>query len=254
MTALNNEMNRACRHIFNIRSQYKTLRYLRKNLTQEEIVAHIDFSENYACKYSTEIQAMHFGGSRNLLSLHTGVLYVADDIIPFCMVSDCLRHDPAAIWAHLHPILQSVTSGRKLKSIHFISDGPTTQYRNKNNFYLWATQISNYGFQKSSWNFLEAAHGKGPADGIGATVKRAADQNVIIRKCDITCAKDFISVLRENSATSKVRLYLVSEEMITAYDKDIPDKLQPVPSTMKIHQVSIYSLLPLSYISDYLPL
>lgn len=30
------------------------------------------------------------------------------------------------------------------------------------------------GFQRITWNFLEAGHGKGPADGIGAAVKRQA--------------------------------------------------------------------------------
>ena len=78
---INEEMQRACRHIFNIRNQYKTLQYLRRNLTHEEIIAHIDFSENYACKYAHEIQAMHFGGSRSFISLHTGVVYTKDNII-----------------------------------------------------------------------------------------------------------------------------------------------------------------------------
>jgi hypothetical protein len=45
------ELIRAGRHIFNIRHQYKSLRYLREKMTHEELVMHIDFSENYCCKY-----------------------------------------------------------------------------------------------------------------------------------------------------------------------------------------------------------
>lgn len=49
---LNREVQRATKHIFNIRHQYKTLRYLRENITHNEIMMQIDFSENYNCKYA----------------------------------------------------------------------------------------------------------------------------------------------------------------------------------------------------------
>jgi hypothetical protein len=59
--------------------------------------------------------------------------------------------------------------------MHFISDGPTTQYRSKNNIYLFNKLIhSKYGFSRSTWKFTEAGHGKGAADGVGAVVKRTA--------------------------------------------------------------------------------
>ena len=34
-----------------------------ENLEKEEIIVHIDFGENYLCKYTSEIQAVHFGDS-----------------------------------------------------------------------------------------------------------------------------------------------------------------------------------------------
>ncbi|KAL4713895.1 hypothetical protein ACJJTC_015549 [Scirpophaga incertulas] len=39
---------------------------------------HIDFSENYGCKYGSEIQSAHFGGSKEQLSLHTCLYYSKD--------------------------------------------------------------------------------------------------------------------------------------------------------------------------------
>ncbi len=39
------------RHTFNINQQYSYCRELKKNLSKEEAVIHIDFSENYTCKY-----------------------------------------------------------------------------------------------------------------------------------------------------------------------------------------------------------
>ena len=38
----------------------------------------IDFSENYYCKYSAEIQSVHFGASKKQISLHTGVFFYFD--------------------------------------------------------------------------------------------------------------------------------------------------------------------------------
>ncbi|XP_069394767.1 male determiner protein Mdmd(III)-like [Paralichthys olivaceus] len=48
------------RHIFNIKHQFERLRSLRETLTQNDVVVHIDYSENYACKYTREIKETHF--------------------------------------------------------------------------------------------------------------------------------------------------------------------------------------------------
>lgn len=47
----------------------------KNKLTESEIVVHCDFSENYVCKFTEEVQAMHFGASKQQISLHTGVIY-----------------------------------------------------------------------------------------------------------------------------------------------------------------------------------
>nr|CAH7753910.1 unnamed protein product [Callosobruchus chinensis] len=52
-------------HVYNIRHQYKAYRQCINGLTESEVALHIDFSENYACKYHSEVQSHHFGGSRN---------------------------------------------------------------------------------------------------------------------------------------------------------------------------------------------
>ncbi|KAL7857250.1 hypothetical protein SRHO_G00161490 [Serrasalmus rhombeus] len=106
-TQFHNSLFHFRRHIFNIKWQYDVYRKIRNNLRSTECLIHIDFSENYSCKYHKEIQSVHFGGSHQQASLHTGVLYVAGDQAPqsFCTISPSRRHDPVAIWAHLDPIL-----------------------------------------------------------------------------------------------------------------------------------------------------
>lgn len=67
----------------------------------------IHFSENFACKLAEEIQTYHFGASREQARLHSGVLIVKEkeNPIPFSTISASKDHTPAAIWAHLRPIL-----------------------------------------------------------------------------------------------------------------------------------------------------
>lgn len=79
----------------------------------------------------------------------------------------------------LEPVLDYVQAHHPSVSVvHFFSDGPCTQYRQKGNFFLFSTELSKRGFQSGTWNFFEASHGKGAPDGVGGVLKRLADQLV----------------------------------------------------------------------------
>lgn len=121
-----------------------------------------------------------------------------------------------------------------MKTIHFISDCPATQYRIKQNFCLLSSLIYKYRFQRTTWNFSEARHGKGPADGIGASIKRQADQHANVKGEDIVCAKDLTDGLA--TSTTNVKFFLVKENEISEIEKLIPS-LSPIPGTVQIQQV-----------------
>ena len=136
------------RHVFNIKWQFDAYRELRRSPKHESLL-HIDFSENYSCKYSEEIQSVHFGGSHKQASLHSGVLYTTGEEAPhtFCFISPSRRHDPVAIAAHLDPALKVVREQHpQVRKLHF--------------FYL-STEPYKYGFKEITWNFFEASHEKG---------------------------------------------------------------------------------------------
>lgn len=78
------------------------MRELKEKLQENDLVLHVDFSENYGCKLNTEIQSFHFGGNRNQVTIHTVVAYTKTTIQIFATVSKSLRHDERAVWAHLH--------------------------------------------------------------------------------------------------------------------------------------------------------
>jgi len=91
------------------------------------------------------------------------------------------------------------------------------------------------GFVSVNWSFMEAGHGKGAPDGVGAVIKRCADKSVLFGH-DITDAKTMMDAL--NHANIAPELYLVEEGSFLECEQKISAGMRPVPGTMKIHQVS----------------
>ncbi|CAF4941167.1 unnamed protein product [Pieris macdunnoughi] len=228
-------------HIHNIRHQYKAYRQCIDGLTESEVALHIDFSENYACKYHSEVQSHHFGGSRNQITLHTAVMYhfsaeaQSKRITSYCTVSSNQNHGPSAIWAHLHPILSELKEKHPaVTTVHFFSDGPATQYKQKINFYLMANRFfEDYGFRQISWNFFESGHGKGAADGVGGIMKRQADA-IVARGSDIADVFQFFSALKY---ANKIKLFMVTDADVKNVAATIPSNIVPLKGTMQVHQM-----------------
>ena len=54
----------------------------------------------------------------------------------FSTMSESLEHGPAVIWTHLDPVLNAIkTNHAQIDTLHFFSDGPSTQYREKGTFF-----------------------------------------------------------------------------------------------------------------------
>lgn len=175
------------------------------------------------------------------VSLHTAVAYTVNGITSLCSISSSMQHDPPAIWAHLSPVLnylREVTPSAR--TLHVVSDGPTTQYRSKKNFFLLCTVPFELGFNKVTWNFLEAGHGKGPADGVGAAIKCRAD-DIVSKGMDLPNGKVVYETLSKEQ--SKVKMFYISENEIENNDTLLPEKLETVRGTMKIHRYLSYYIL-----------
>lgn len=103
------------------------------------------------------------------------------------------------ICAHLKPVIQRIKLlTPDLKQLHVLSDGPTTQYRNKTMFHLIANYLSKISKAEIiNWHFSEAGHGKGAPDGVGGCIKRTCD-NAVTNGQDISNIDSFISCLKGN--------------------------------------------------------
>ncbi|XP_045063797.1 uncharacterized protein LOC123481960 [Coregonus clupeaformis] len=165
---------------------------------------------------------------KKTLLFHNGVVSV-------CTISSSMRHDPSEIWAHLKKVLPYLKQqNTAATTLHVISDGPTTQYRSKNNFFFLSKVPYELGFKKVTWNFLEAGHGKGPADGIGAAVKRQAD-SLVAKGIDLPTGKVLYEQLLNQPST--VKLMYITEGEIEEMDSLLPDDLLTIKGTMQIHQI-----------------
>lgn len=234
------DIDKFLKHVSNIVHQYEEVSNIKKNLKRNEILMHIDFSENYLCKFNREIQSAHFGGSKPQVTIHTCVMYCQKDIkenpVSYATISACNRHDAAAIAAHLLSLKEDIKSLiPNLKKIHFLSDGPSAQYKNKTMFQLIGGYLSSqFNVDEIHWHYSESSHGKGAPDGVGAVIKRTAD-NLVAQQIDIPNCETLVSVLQQHCKSITVKK--IEEISVNNVEKNIPKYISPFPGTMKIHEV-----------------
>ena len=218
-------------HVYTIVNQHNVMSAKKEDLLQNEVLLHVDFSENWTVKTLTAVQSAHFGASLQQVTLHTGVTYFQNNqTMSFCTISDSTYHGPTAVWSHLLPVLIHIRQKYDhVNILHVVSDGPTPQYRNRYNFYLASAIPGILGFSKTWWNFSEAGHGNGPADGVGAAVKRLADR-CVLADMDVSNANALYTALKPMTS---IYLFLVDHFITLSNTQDIP----PVPGTVQIHQV-----------------
>lgn len=234
---IKNEINPFFDHVYHWIHQHETIEKLKKSLEEYDLFINMDFSQNYECKYGAEPQAVHFGVSRESVSLHTGVWFTKNHHQSFCTLSKDLKHDAPAIIAHLRPVFKKIFQNNlSIETLHLYSDGPTSQYRSKIFFYLLTNYILENHIQIKTiiYNFSECGHGKGIADGVGAVTKRTADAEVAKGK-DIDNFEKLIGFLKSNN--DKIWYESVTTEDILHFEKKIKSvNLVTFKGTMKVHQ------------------
>nr|CAI5869595.1 unnamed protein product [Callosobruchus analis] len=243
---LNSSLVKFMAHSRNIVHQYNSVDQIKKRLTSEEILFHIDFSENYSCKYASEIQSAHFGGSKPQVTLHTVVMYyLSTDTngeqsvkpLSLCTFSDNMRHDPAAICAHLEPVIEEALEiVPNLRTAFFLSDGPSTQYKNKKMFFLMVNFLAEkLRVQRLRWIFSEPGHGKGAPDGVGGCLKRTAD-NLVSQGIDIPNFDALISNLMNHC--KGIKCLTIESSRIEDIEETLPLSLKPFKGTMLIRELT----------------
>ena len=140
----------------------------------------MDFAEKYECQTQEEIQSAYW--DKTAITLHPAAVFFKEngslEHKSIVCISDDEKHNADAVFAFMKELITQVKSCcPKLKLLHYWTDSPTSQYRNKTIFTLLSLHQQLFSV-KASWNYFEAGHGKGPCDGIGGTAKRMADEAI----------------------------------------------------------------------------
>jgi hypothetical protein len=62
-------------HHFRVCHQLRQVQQVRQTLKNGDLLLHVDYFENYLCKWGREIQAAHFGNAHQQVVIHQGVMY-----------------------------------------------------------------------------------------------------------------------------------------------------------------------------------
>lgn len=107
-------------HCDNWHHQFQEMKKFKNRLAEDDLLLHTDFAENFECKYGNEIQAIHFGGNRQQITLHTCMLYFGSSKQSYCSIAPDLNHDPITILNLLKPIL-TLLSNKHFKRLTILT-------------------------------------------------------------------------------------------------------------------------------------
>ena len=139
----------------------------------------MDWSENAKIFQCRQEKSAYYHDKQ--VSINTLVLYQSEGRVS-CIgsLSDDTSHKNTAVWASLNVIFTKLNliDFNDLDHFYIVTDSPSSQYRNKGCAYLTKEFATKHNIS-ITWLFTESGHGKGPMDGVGASIKNAIDEAVI---------------------------------------------------------------------------
>ena len=226
-------------HINRANAQHREIRGLRNRISSQECTVQMDFAENWNVNFSEEVQSAYY--AKDAITVHPAVVHVAGDDGPrahsYCIVSDDRQHDAPAIMAILAMLTEQIKKDfPAVKTIHYCSDSPSSQYRNISMFSIICKHLELFGIA-CTWSYFEAGHGKGPCDGVGAAAKRKAD-DTIKQGHNIQSAEEFVAMGNDGGSVTYLHLpvaatYKARKELPTIVSS------RTVPGTMQVHAVVV---------------
>ena len=237
---VNSQMSDFNEHVERVSTQYTQIRTLKQHLPEHEMIVQLDFAENFSCRSHEEVQSAYF--NMTSVTLHPTVVYwknESGDLThkSFVTVSDEMSHKSSTVLAFLDDLIPELKKiDDQLTVIHYWSDSPSSQYRNKFMFDAISNHEALYGCC-ARWNYFESGHGKGPCDGLGGTCKRMADEAIRSGKAVIVDAEGFYEWGKSSSLTNVTFRFVSSEKCIAKANVLGEKVIKPVKGTMKLHAI-----------------
>lgn len=144
-------------HVQRVKQQYIAIKDIKYSLPQDHVLAQMDFAENFSCYSADEVQSAYWNSKA--LTQHPVVIYFKENSElkhkKYIFVSDDLGHNIGAIYAFLKKLIPEIKLKVRptLRKVHYWTDSPSSQYRNKTAFYL--VSCNQKLFQTDAeWNYF----------------------------------------------------------------------------------------------------
>lgn len=220
-------------------AQYAAVRHIKEQMPPGHVTIQMDFAENWASSEKDEIQSAYY--SKDQITIHSAVVHTRDEengslrVKSYCYVSDVTVHTSGMVVAILKKVVEEAKREVPgLNYIHYLSDSPSSQYRNRYIFRFVADHKDLFGIP-AAWHYFESGHGKGPCDGIGGVAKRKADFAVKTGQCRIKQASDLVQF---GNDSGKVKFIEVSAPEYLDGKKMVEEmQASAVPGILMTHAV-----------------
>lgn len=227
-------------HVRRMLTQFNQIRHLKSILPEMlHVTVQMDYSENWKIKYQDEISAAFY--DKNTVTIHPMVVHYRNNGVlrhkSIVGVSGVYQHSAATTAAFISKLVPKMLEFLPdLEGIHYLTDSPTSQYRNKSIVKLVAKHRSWFHGIPCSWHYLEANHGKGPSDGVGGGVKKAAD-NAVKSGLIIDTAEKFYNW--GVNYDGPMEFVSITESDVERYSKKF-ESSSPVKGISKMHTLVPY--------------
>jgi hypothetical protein len=162
-------------------------------------------------------------GSRRASLPLLAIISKASGGTSYVVISDALNHDKYGVHAYNTAILADANKDDKINTLHMFTDGAGSQFKNRYTLsVLLDPQSLHPNLRKMDWSFFGTAHGKGPVDGIGGTVKRTVWRRILQRRAIINRAEEFADVARK--CCPNIRILFVKREESEKTKKCLDEK------------------------------
>lgn len=229
-------------HDFIAIEQANFIRSVKESLQNNEFLAICDFAENYAFIIQNAAPGFHW--NNNQATIFPVVIYfkINNEIThkSLVVISECNIHDAIAVRVYLKIITDFIKElNSNAAKIFYFSNGAPQQFKNFKNFVNIFYHKEDFGID-AEWHFFATAHGKGPCDGVGGTVKRMAARASLQRALDaqITTVHDLYEwAIEPNNLKNVVVKYSSEKDYSEAKEKlDVRyTRAKTIAGTQKLH-------------------
>lgn len=182
-------------HKYLIKTQFQRFRELKINLDGKTAFITMDFSNNYQTLSQDEVQAAYF--ARKYIEIFTCIIHILNhEPISYIVVNDVCTHSKEHVFFYIKLIIDDLKKKHaRIENVHFISDGATSQFKNK-------YTLSNLLFAQKDFGitaiheFSPSNHGKNAVDGLGGIIKRGVFKKVMSKKVEVYDAEAFVKCAR----------------------------------------------------------